>query len=165
MSLFKFEVTVRTIRELLNSQTIQSLEELDEHNLDNDVNSEEMKNIQNLIKQFTGDKIPLRIETDDWAYGVALNREDMRLPPSRAFLEEPEYVLFGRVERRILSDNSWDPILATSIIDRYLPEDSAGEEMREGLEEAADDMNLSMESDDWELPGHTAIIHPIAMFW
>jgi hypothetical protein len=155
MSLFKFEVTVRTIRELLNSQTIESLEELDEDDMDEDVNSDEIETIQNLIEQFTGDKIPIRMEGEDWTYGTALNRDDMRLPPSVAFLEEPEYTIFGRVEQRILDNNTWDPILATNIIDKYLPEDSAGEEMREGLEETAEEMNLSMEPEDWELPGHT----------
>jgi|GEM_PF-3411288 len=166
MSLFKFEATIKTIREILNTQIKKSLEDLDEaQNWDEEVDLGEISTVQNLIEEFTGDRIPLRIETDDWAYGVTLERENMRILPSRAFLEEQQYILFGRVERRISRNNSWDPILATNIMDRYMPEETNGEEMRESLEDAAREMNIPMEDEDWELSGHTATIRPIAMFW
>ncbi|MFC6940039.1 hypothetical protein ACFQE8_08700 [Salinirubellus sp. GCM10025818] len=165
MSLFKFEVTLKTIRELLNQQTQQSLEELDDAEIEEDVDLAQLDVIQELIEHFTGSTLPLRVVTDDAKYGVALDREKMRLSPSRAFLNEQEYTLFGRVDQRILADSSWDPILATKILNRYLPEDSSSEEMRESLEEVAREINLSMEAEDWELTGHTATIHPIVLFW
>lgn len=167
MSLFKFEVAIKTIRALLNTHTQESLEALDDSQVDDvgDVELDEIKRFQQLIEQFTGDRLPLRMVTDDWNYGVDLARTNMRISPARAFLDEQQYVLFGRVEQRILSEDSWDPILATNIINRYMPGEDAPEEMRDSLEEVARQLNIPTKLEDWELPGHTATIHPIAMFW
>ncbi|WP_254830180.1 DUF6414 family protein [Haloglomus salinum] len=168
MSMFKFEVVIKTFRELLNTQMRDNLIELDEapqEPMGDDVNLGQLQVLQDLIEQFTGDKLPLRMEGENYRYGVALDREDMRVPAPGAFLNEPEYTLFGRVEERIVGEDSWDPILAMNIMDKYLPQETAGEEMREALEEAAEEMNIPMEPEDWEIPSQTAIIHPIAMFW
>nr|WP_157829465.1 hypothetical protein [Haloarcula taiwanensis] len=166
MSLFKFEVAIKTIRTLLNAEMQESMEELDEE-LD-DVDQEELGQlsvIENLIEQFTGENIPLRFESDDWQYGVSLDRSKMRVDPPSAFLDEPEFKLIGRVERHIPDGGYWDPIQATSILDRYLPENEASDELRSQLEIVAAEMNIPMEPDDWQLEGQTATINPIAVFW
>ncbi|WP_049893475.1 DUF6414 family protein [Halogranum rubrum] len=166
MSLFKFEVTIATIRSLVNSEVQQSFQGAGEDEAVEDwENLDQLGELQGLIKKLIGDRIPIRMETDNWSYGVALDREYMRADPSRVFLDDKDYVLFGRVESRILDGNSWDPVLATSVISRYLSEQDTIEELRTNLEEVADDMNFSMSPDDWEVPGHTATISPIALFW
>ena len=167
MSLFKFEVAVKTIKDLLNAGTQESLEELDAE-AQNEFDAEDLGQLDvfdDLLEKFTGDKIPLRIATEDWSYGVTLDRQKMRVPPAEAFIEENDYTLIGRVEQRLISDDRWDPILATSIMDRYMPEEEAPEEMRAQLEVAAEEMNMAIGEEDWELSGHTAVIHPIAIFW
>lgn len=167
MSLFKFEVAVKTIRTLVNAETQASIAELDGE-AEEEVNGSELEQlsvIEELIEKFTGEKIPLRIESESWQYGVSLQRSKMRADPPTAFIDEPNYKLIGRVEQRILDGDSWDPVQATSIIDRYLPENDAPEEMREQLEEVANEMSIPTESDDWQLEGHTATIYPIAVFW
>ncbi len=166
MSLFKFEVAIKTIRTLLNAEMQESMEELDEE-LD-DVDQEELGQlsvVENLIEQFTGENIPLRFESDDWQYGVPLDRSKMRVDPPSAFLDEPEFKLIGRVERHIPNGGYWDPIQATSILDRYLPENEASDELRGQLEIVAAEMNIPTEPDDWQLEGQTATINPIAVFW
>lgn len=166
MSLFKIEVAVKAMREMVNSQTKELMMDIGESpRLDDDVDLEEIGAMQDLIEQFTGEKLPLRMVTEDSSYGVALDREHMRMAASRAFVDEQEYTLFGRVDQRIVGDASWDPILATSILDRYFPEDSPTDELRPSLKELARELNLSMKREDWELSAHTATIQPIAMFW
>lgn len=166
MSLFKFEVAIKTIRTILNAEMQESMEELDEEV--DDVTNEELEQlsmIEELIEHFTGEKIPLRFESDDWQYGIPLDRSKMRVDPPSAFLDEPEFKLIGRLERHIPDGDYWDPIQATSILDRYLPENEAPDEMRRDLETVADEMNIPTEPDDWQLEGQTATIHPIAVFW
>lgn len=168
MSLFKFEVAIRTIREIFNQGFVDTMGEIEGSIEDNDVSSEEIQQaeiLQDLIEHFTGRKVPLRISGGSNYYGVELDRGKMRMPPSRAFLEEQEYTLFGRVERSIEQGSSWDPILATSIMNRYMPGEPAPEEMREILEEVGEEMNIPTVEEDWELPGRTLVIQPIAMFW
>lgn len=166
MSLFKFEVAVKTIRNLLNAETRDSLEELDEEIEDVEADDlDQLSVVENLIEQFTGEQIPLRIETENWQYGVPLERNSMRVNPPSAFIDEPEYKILGRVEQKVLGEDSWDPIQATSILERYLPENEAPEELRDDLETVASELSIPTEPDDWQLSGHTAIIHPIAVFW
>jgi hypothetical protein len=166
MSLFKFEVAIKTIRNILNAETRDSLEELDEGMEDVEADDlEQLSVVERLIEQFTGEQIPLRLETEDWKFGVPLERNNMRVNPPSAFIDEPEYKIVGRVEQRVVGDSTWDPIQATSIMKRYLPENEAAEELRNDLEEVATELSIPTEPDDWELNGHTAIIHPIAVFW
>lgn len=166
MSLFKFEVAIKTIRRILNTGTQEALDELDEDDEDVDIDDvDDLPVIEKLIEEFTGEKVPLRMVTDDWSYGVPLDRENMKIAPAEAFLEEQEYTLIGRAERQVLSGDQWDPILATSVLQRYLPGTEATTELRQQLEEIAREMNMAIEDEDWVLKGHTAIIHPIAMFW
>lgn len=166
MSLFKFEVAIKTIRTLANQETQASLEELDEEMEDLGENEwEQLSVVEKLAEKFTGSEIPLRITSEEKRYGVSLDRNKMRVDAASTFIDEPEYKLIGRVERRILSDDYWDPIQVTSILERYLPEHGTAEEMRENLEDLSDELNIPTVSDDWQLDGHTAIIHPIAMFW
>jgi len=166
MSLFKFEVAIKTIRSVINVEMQESMEDLDEEVDDADIEDlEQLAVIEELVEHFTGDTIPLRFESDDWQYGVSLNRGKMRVDPPSAFLEEPEFKLIGRVERCIPSGRFWDPIQATSILDRYLPQNEATEEFKAELEGLADEMNIPTSSDDWKLEGQTAKVHPIAVFW
>lgn len=165
MSLFKFEVGIQTVRNLLNTKMQNSLAQLEGAEDMDSVGVDELETIQDLVQQLTGDKLPLKMETESGSYGIALERGNMRVSAAKAFLEEQDYTLFGRVKRRILGDDSWDPIQATSVINRYMPQDSTSEEMRNGLEEVANETNIQIGPEDWELSGHTATIQPIAMYW
>lgn len=166
MSLFKFEIAIKTIRTVVNADMQESMEDLEEEVDDTDIEElEQLSVIEELIELLIGEKIPLRFESDDWQYGVSLNRGKMRVDPPSAFLEEPEFKLIGRVERCITSGSYWDPIQATSILDRYLPQNEAVEEFKRELEVVANEMNIPTEPDDWRLEGQTATIHPIAVFW
>lgn len=166
MSLFRIEVAVKSMNEVIDSETEELLKDIGEDSgLDDDVSLDEVEAMLELIKKFIGDKLPFRMLTDYSAYGVALDREHMRTAASRAFFAEREYTLIGRVNQRIVGDASWDPILATSILDRYFPEISAAEDLKSVLDEIVREMNLTMEREDWKLSAHTATIQPIAMFW
>ncbi|WP_155945778.1 hypothetical protein [Natrinema sp. J7-1] len=166
MSLFKFEVAIKTIRTLINVEMQESMKELDEgaDNIDRE-ELEQLSVIEQLVEQFTGEKIPLRFESDNRQYGVSLDRSKMRVDPPSAFLDEPEFKLIGRVERCIPEGDHWDPIQATSILNRYLPENEASDELRRELETVADELNIPTGTDDWLLEGQTVTIHPIAVFW
>ena len=166
MSLFKFEVAVKTIRNLVDTETRDSLEELDEGIADVEAEEvEQLSTVESLIEKFTGKQIPLRVETEESQFGVPLDRNNMRVNTASAFIDEPEYKILGRVEKRVIGQNSWDPVEATSIMKRYLPENDAPDELRDNLETVADELSIPTEPDDWELNGHTAVIHPIAVFW
>jgi len=166
MSLFKFEVAIKTIRSLANQDVQASLDELDTEEEGFDPHMLEQLGIfEETIEKYTGDKIPLRFEGDDFVYAASLDRSKMRTDPPSTFVDEEEFKLIGRVERRVLGNDSWDPILATSVMNRYFPDEASSEEMRESLEEMSEEMNIQTQDEDWELEGHTAVIQPIAVFW
>lgn len=165
MSLFKFETAVRAMRELINAQTKQSIEQVGGEQEIGADDLDSLDELQDLLEIFIGNEVPIRIDTGEFQYGASLDRSQMRVLPQKAFLDEDEYVIIGRAKKRIGSSSTWDPAVATSLITQYMDDESASEEMRSGLEEAAGQLNMSMEDSDWELPGHSAVIHPIAVFW
>lgn len=166
MSLFKIEVAVRAMTEVIDSEMNELLKSMGaDAGLDDDVRFGDIDSFQKIMKKLAGNKLPVRMVTDDSAYGVALDREHMRMAASRAFFADRAYTLFGRVNQRIVGDASWDPILATSILNRYISGISSADELKPELDELAYEMNLTMEREDWELSANTATIQPIAMFW
>lgn len=173
MSLFKIEVAIESIGNLVNQdmkESLETLQEIDEADVDDDSglddeNLQQINAFSDMVESFIGDRVPLRFVGSEHTYATTLHRSKMRIPPSEAFLEEEDYKLFGRVERRISRNNTWDPIQAISIMRRYLPDNPAPENLREALEQIADAFNMPVEDEDWELGGHTAVIHPIAVFW
>jgi len=164
MSLFKYEVAIKTIRLLANQDTQSALENIDDNEGFDPVQIKQLEKSEEAIEKFTGDTIPLRFDCGEFVYGASLDREKMRVDASSAFIDEPEFTMIGRVEQRILGDSTWDPILATNVIRRYFPEENP-EEFRRELEADEDELNVETEDDDWELQGHTATIQPIAVFW
>jgi len=167
MSLFKFETALNAMKKLFNMEVKESMDQLDEETPEelNELAISQLDAFRGLLEKFTGDTIPMRIETDDWYYGVPLDRDKMRVPPANTFVEKREFTLIGRVDERLISDDTWDPIMATNVMDQYFPGEDGPQEMREQLEAASEEVNMDIGEQDWQLSGHSAIIHPLAMFW
>lgn len=163
MALFKYEMAVKTIRMLANQETQSSLQNLEGDSFD-PVQLQQLKSFEKAIEQFIGGGIPLRFDSGEHLYGTALDREMMRTDPISTFLDEPQFKMIGRVKQRILGNETWDPVLATDLTDRYLPNESS-DEVREQLEPDEEDININTTDEDWKLEEQTASIHPIAVFW
>lgn len=163
MALFKYEMAVKTIRMLANQETQNSLQNLEGDSFDPG-QLEQLEAFEKAIEQFTGGEIPLRFDSGEYLYGTALDREMMRTDPISTFMDEPQFKMIGRVKQRILGESTWDPVLATDLADRYLPDESSTE-IREQLESDEGDVGIETTDEDWNIEEHTASIHPIAVFW
>lgn len=96
---------------------------------------------------------------------IPLEREGLRADPARAFPEPREFTVFGRVDRVVERGTVWDPLAATSILDRYIPGGETGEGFREEFKKAAAGMNLEVSDDAMVLSGPAVVVHPIAVYW
>jgi hypothetical protein len=166
MSLFRLEVAIKAILNLMEGtqDSINSIEDTP----NNEMSMEEVEEIgmlNELVEKFTGDRIPLRMNADNYTIGIALNRSNMRMNPERTFIESEKCTLFGRVEQILSEDQSWDPVDATNVLDRYLPGEPVGEEFRNEIEVAAEQLNIPMNQNDMLITGPGAIVHPVALYW
>lgn len=169
MSLFKFEIAIKAILDIMDNETRESLEELDfeeqqgEELSEEDI--EELKNVLQLIRRFSGDKIPLRLDVDGHPFGISLDRNHMRSNPARVFFEDREYTIFGRVESLIQGGEQWDPAAVTDILDTYMPQEGTGDEMRTVLKQVSRELNMPMSDEDFIIESPGSVVHPIAVHW
>jgi hypothetical protein len=165
MSLLKLEIAIQTLGDFFSEDTLQAFEGVDAADDVSEIREAPIDHISQLLKTFTGERLPVQIESDGDQFAVSLDREKMRIDPAEALVDEQEFVIIGRVESKILRSQSWDPLVATSIIERYFPDEAEEMDIQEEVRELAREMNIEMEDSDWQLSGPTALIQPIAMFW
>jgi len=168
MSLFKLEIAIKAILSLMDEDTQGAMDAIqdEEDTIVSENESEEMRMLSMLVEKFTGDKIPLRMEINGYPIGLELDRASVRMNPARVFLDPHEYTLFGRVEHVLRSDReTWDPVDATNILDRYLSEERVGEEFRSEISVAADQLQIPMNEEDMLITGPGAVVHPIGIYW
>lgn len=166
MSIFKIEIAVEAIRNLASKEMRESLKTVGQQPPYKQQEIEEMDAVSTLMEQFLGSRIPLRLETEEETYCTSLNRQSMRVAPTSAFVGNTNFTVFGRVNRRISRNDSWDPIESINIISRYLPDsESSVEEFRDEIREIAQDLNVPMGSEDFSVSGRSAVIDPIAVYW
>jgi len=165
MGLFKFEAALRSMLELVGDELQQALDEQDDVENITDEDIQGMEQIEVMVSQLAGDKIPLEIVVDEKSYVTPLSREFMRVSPFSEFAENREYTVFGRVESTIDDDEQWDPTLATSVLDRYVPQENAGEDLRSRVRTMSRQMDMEIGGDNLIANGPGCVIHPIGMYW
>jgi hypothetical protein len=192
MSLYKIEIGINALFELVDEDTAQSVAEMD---ISGDEGSDsglgiDQENIpgsrdtgddqddvealaalyqmaeifRDLAEELIGDEVPVRIEYESGSAVSLLDRSNFEVPHKEAFLETERYVIFGRVEERIPRNTDWDPIRASNIMDRYF-ENQDTETFRDDWEGAAENMGMTMESEDLLIEGRSLVVHPIALYW
>lgn len=190
MSLYKIEIGINALFDLIDQETAESIAEMDltEENDDDseliegdipgsrDTNEDQddMEALaalytvgeifQDLAEELIGDEVPLRIDYDNGSAVSLLSRSEFEVPHQDAFFETKEYVIFGRVEERIPRNTEWDPIRASNIIGRYFDNQDPSEN-RDEWKETAEGIGIPMESDDLLIEGRALVIHPIAVYW
>lgn len=167
MSLYRVEVAVQTFRNLLTDDMIEAIEQLSDQGGGGmeEIEANQFDYIMTMLERATGDEIPLRIDTEDDVYGTALDRDKMRIPHERAFIEPTEYTLIGRILSTLPRNDSWDPIEASNLLDTYMDNPETSAEFREAIFTMANELNIAMPDDLVEIEGRTAIVYPIAIFW
>lgn len=170
MSLFRFEIVLSAFLSLMNQETHDSLEQLQngEQDVSEDLSMgeiEQVEQIRELVRHFSGGEISVRTISDGNPFGIPLKRDHMRGDPARVFLENREYTIFGRVESILGANDQWDPATVTNVLDKYVPQEQAGEEFRSYLKIASRDLDMNMEDEDMLIKGSGCILHPIAVYW
>ncbi|WP_160134734.1 DUF6414 family protein [Halococcus salsus] len=168
MSLFKLESALNAFTELLGGDTIETLSEVGDENLPDNLSSQQLEQInqvQQLVSQFTGSAVPLRMDINGYPIAVPLEREFMRTSPEEEFLSDRKYTVFGRVENKVSSGETWDPVNLTRIVDKYAPQEGSGAEFRANMTSWASQVNISLEQDDMLIKGPASVVSPIAMYW
>jgi hypothetical protein len=126
---------------------------------------EEMDAFSQVISTFSGNVNPIRIETSDSIFCTTLKSSNMRKSVFEAFEENGRYELFGRIKHRVPRNEKWNPLYALNILSRYVPDDDSEDEFIQSLRTAANDLNIELKSEDMRVPGRTAVIEPIAVYW
>lgn len=168
MSTYRIEVAIRAFRNLLSDDLIDAMSAVpgaEVPNPEGEFDWGSLDHMATMLEGFTGEDIPLRIDSDEDSFGTTLRRENMRIDHEQAFIEKTEYTLIGRVLTRIPKNGAWDPVEATSLMDTYMDDTEDVDEFRDGLLEVAEEMNITMPEELIKIEGRTAIVYPIAMFW
>jgi hypothetical protein len=173
MSLFKFEIVVNSLLDTINNEAVRRLDEIQNSGLQQaqgsqqeDIDEDDIEMLENilyLIQEFSGNKLSTQLQMKNIFFAVPLNRTKMRKSPAEAFFEERDYTIFGRVKRPI--NESWDPTQVTNILDKHVPEENAGEELRSDLKPVAEQLNIPMNEEDFLVSEPGYVIHPIAAYW
>ncbi|MFC5134268.1 MULTISPECIES: DUF6414 family protein [Haloferacaceae] len=166
MSIFKIQIAVEAFQTLANDNLKNSLQTLNQEAPYQEQEINEMEALSTMVKEFLGSKMPLRLETDEEVYCTSLKQNGMRTPARRAFLENTNFTVFGRVNRCIPRNDRWDPIDAMNIASRFLPEgEDSVENFRDDVRNVSNKLNISMGNEDFFVKGRTAVIDPIAVYW
>ena len=190
MSLYKIEIAINALFDLIDQETAESVAEMDltEEKEDNseliegDIpggrdtgeDQDDKKALaalyqvggifKDLAEELIGDEVPLRIEYDNGSAVSLLSRSEFEIPHQEAFFETKEYVIFGRVEERISRNTEWDPIRASNIMAKYFDNQDPSEN-REDWKETAEGIGIPMQSDDLLIEDRALVVHPIALYW
>lgn len=123
--------------------------------------------VQQLTGKFIGDSVPIRIDSNsgDAQYATKLDRSKFRKPPSSEFINGSDFVLFGRVEQAVSRNDEWNPIDSQNIVDTVSDESIYGEEIEQTVRSLGTSLNMEVSNDDITVPGHTAEIHSLAVYW
>ena len=167
MSLFQFELLLDAFLRMMNQEVHESLDELEE-NISDDVSLQEIEQLEELqyiIQQFSGGNISLRTHSTEQPAGMLLDPQNVRGNPERVFLEKRRYTVFGKIEEVLSEDETWDPATVTQILDRYVPQEEAGPELRRDLKNVSRDLNMDLTNEDMLIKGPAIVIHPMAIYW
>jgi hypothetical protein len=165
MGLFDFETALQSIYQLIEGDVQQAMTGEDEAEDFSEEDMEELETLETLLSRFGGDEIPLQIFVGDNPYVIPLNREFMRVSPAAEFVENRQYTVLGRVESIIAEDETWDPAVISRVLDRYLPQERTGDELRQEMKNMADEMGIQIDDEDLLARGPGCVIHPIGMYW
>lgn len=168
MSLFQFELLLDAFLDMMNQEVHESFDELEEGDVSDDISLQEIEQLEELqyiIQQFSGGNIPLRTHSTTQPAGMLLDPQNVRGNPERVFLDKRKYTVFGKVEEVLSKGETWDPATVTQILDRYVPQERAGPELRKDLKNVSRDLNMNLTDEDMVIEGPAIVIHPIAVYW
>lgn len=173
MSLFRLESAIEAFYDIFGGETWEALANIADKNSGQgmpdmsmeDVSMEYIDDIRTVITQFTGTEIPLRMDIGGYPFVVLLDREFMRTLPEEEFLEDKEYTVLGRIEKIVEPGEEWDPIAASRILDKYVPQEKTGKKLQDQMKGMGENMNIQMRKEDLRVKGPGSIVHPIAMYW
>jgi hypothetical protein len=123
------------------------------------------KDLTNISKLMTGDRVSLRVDSKDGRFGLLLDRQQMRTPVAHAFSRPRKYTVLGRVERQIDGDKEWDPLDTTRLLSGFSEEAEEINGFINSIEELASELGLVMGQKHLTLDSPATIIHPIAIYW
>lgn len=165
MSILKFGLAFEAFSTFADEEFNEALRKIGESSVVSEQEMDEIESISTLLKHMSGNEYPLRIECSELTYCTKLQETNMRKSALEAFKEEEKYELFGRVKRHVPANNEWNPVYALDILEKYMPFDGMGDEFLEGIRNATEHIDISIEEEDMKVRGHTAVIEPIAMYW
>lgn len=167
MSLFKIETGIKALTGAFGGEVREALDELgvaEQNTQGSFEDMDDLKSVQQALSGLIG-SIPLRMDVNGYPFAIPLDRDFTRIVAEEEFLTEREYTVFGRIERTIESSETWDPVSALRVLNRYVPEDQTSDQFRNGMAQMADRMDIRLKDEDMTLEGPGSVINPIAMYW
>ncbi len=165
MALLKFDMALDAFGIFLDEEFNEGLQELGSNAMFQPEQKEQLRLFGDIIKKFSGNEYPVRVETNGNQYCIPLERPNMRTSVYEAFQETQEYTVYGRVERHIPGNKEWQPVHALDILSEYTNEEGKAKEFLDDMEDSAEQMNISISDKDKRVRGHTAVVDPIAIYW
>ena len=164
MSLYRFEIAMGAVQ-TMGGETRKAMSVVEGAPQSDDEEAEATEAFLELAKNITGERVPLRVDTDKNSYGTVLKRSRLRVPQSHAFAEERMYTLFGRVEEVVEENSSWNPIDLLRLANAFSDDDIGIEDFHQILKEVAQEQEIILEDRHITISGPTTTIYPIAVYW
>lgn len=179
-SIIAAEKRMNTLQEVLKNHNMnEEIEEIEQSQEEEDLEevpvevrearSEVNKTFTQISKGLTGGRVPIRIDSQDGfegnSYGAVLDRTQLRIPEKRAFFQPRRYMIFGRVEDKILESDEWDPIDTTRVIQSFASEDVGISGFMDMIRSVAEDNQIEMRDEHITVDGPATIIDPLAVYW
>lgn len=160
-------------KEGLDDEKKELEEKRDDNNLDPTSVKEARTDLNDtfvqISKGLTGGRVPIRIDGERGfggeTYGAVLDREELRIPPSRAFSQPRKYTIFGRVEDTIPQGETWNPVDTIRVIESFATGDGGAETFLDMIQEVARNTNIEMKDEHITVDGPATIIDPLAVYW
>jgi hypothetical protein len=182
MSLYRIEIALRAFLDIIGEETYEEVSNLNETELDAEVENmgqivRAANSFANLAEKLIGEHAPLRIEYEtipdegsevdarEESAATLLTRKHLRVDGQDAFFDEKEYVIFARVDERVSSGETWDPVIANNVMSKYFGSESDIPDQRQQWKSTAREAGISMKDEDTLIDKRALVLHPIAVYW
>lgn len=124
-----------------------------------------------------GERIGLRIDSEDFRYPVVMSIDtaDLWVNPERSFIHGRKYTVVGRVSRVLAGNSKWDFVDLLQIMGQTFSDESLDQfrdvfaEVGESLAQASNDgdysFNVNIGRDDYVVEAPAIVVEPVAIYW
>lgn len=171
-----FYRVLSSILSLMRISKIEQIEEGHTDDFDEMTDSEGNWIFETWREILHGERIGLRIDSDDFRYPVVMSVDtsDLWVNPERSFTHGRRYTVVGRVSRVLTRNSRWDFVDLLQIMGQTFSDESLDQfrdvfaEVGESLGDSNNDeysLDVNVSRDDYVVEGPAIVVEPVAIYW